>query len=160
MKNPHNLADDPAARVPLAANPPATQVGLPVRRQCQPPDPAVEASLKILQILTGHRQPRDFSVRFWEGSVWEPESGNRPQFTLLLQHPGALRKMFWPPNDVALGEVYLYDDFDVEGDIHAFFAFVKGLKEPKRGLRERLGLAWRLLRLPASHKPRLGRQPN
>ena len=67
--------------------------------------------------------------------------------------------MFWPPNDLALGEAYIYDDFNVEGDIHAFFAFLKGLKLHTRGRLEKLSLAWRLFRLPKSAKPRLGRQP-
>ncbi|MFL5991488.1 MAG: hypothetical protein ACJ73W_05780 [Rubrobacteraceae bacterium] len=37
----------------------------------------------------------------------------------MLRRPGALRRMLLPPTDLALGEAYLRDDFDVEGDIEA-----------------------------------------
>jgi cyclopropane-fatty-acyl-phospholipid synthase len=143
MNNPRDFADAPAAQ----------------RTQTVGQDLAVQKSLKVLESLTSSCHPRDFAVRFWDGTVWEPETGDHPRFTLVLQHPGALRKMFWPPNDLTLGEAYIYDDFDIEGDIHAFFTYFKGLKGRKRGLRERLGLAWSLFRLPASHRARLGHQP-
>jgi cyclopropane-fatty-acyl-phospholipid synthase len=120
-------------------------------------DLAVKRSLRILQRLTGSEQPSDFAVRFWDGTVWECE--RLPRFTLILQHAGAVRKMFWPPGDLAVGEAYIYDDIDVEGDAQAFFAFLKNLSEKRRSRRERLVLAWHLLRLPATQKKRAGRQP-
>ncbi len=86
---------------------------------------AVQQCLHVLQRLTGLVRPADFSVRFWDGTAWEPENGAPPRFTLVLQHAGALRKMFWPPSDLAIGEAYIYDDIDVEGDLQAFFAFLK-----------------------------------
>jgi len=50
-----------------------------------------------------------FAVRLWEGTTWqaEPSSGEPPRFTLVLQHPGALRKMFLPPSELNLGEAYI-----------------------------------------------------
>jgi cyclopropane-fatty-acyl-phospholipid synthase len=142
MKNSIDQAKTPAPRLKQAAD----------------KHPEVQQSLRILQRLTGYAHPPDFAVRFWDGSVWEPEGENHLRFTLILQHAGALRKMFWPPNDLSVGEAYIYDDIDVEGDIQAFFAFLKQLGERKRSRLQRLALAWHLFRLPAVRSHRAGRQ--
>jgi cyclopropane-fatty-acyl-phospholipid synthase len=121
-------------------------------------DPAVQASFDFLaDVLEGYG-PRDFAVRAWNGAVWEPDAGQPARYTLVLQHPGSIRKMFWPPNKYTLGEAYIYDDFDVEGDIHSYFAFINHLREMRPTLRQRLRWAKRLFALPGGGKPRLGRQ--
>lgn len=51
-----------------------------------------------------------------------------PRFTLVLKRPEALRAMFLAPSELTLGESYIYDDFDIEGDIEA--AFDSGLILP------------------------------
>jgi len=61
--------------------------------------------------------PRSFAVRLWDGALL-PAAGE-PAFTLTLAHAGALRRMFRPPLELALGEAYIYGDFDIEGDISA-----------------------------------------
>ena len=38
-------------------------------------DAAVQTSKKFLQSLAAGYHPRDFAVRFWDGSTWEPEAG-------------------------------------------------------------------------------------
>jgi len=121
-------------------------------------DRAVQASLAVLQRLVGGYRPRDFAVRFWDGSSWDPDPGQPARFTLVLQHPGALRKMFWPPNDLSLAEAYVYDDFDIEGDILAFFSLIKYLIAQERGWLEKLRLGLRLYGLPSEGRPRTGYQ--
>ena len=69
----------------------------------------------LLEDLFGPPQQRTFALRLWDGTVENP--GNEPRFTLVLNRPGALRRMLLPPTDLALGEAYLRDDFDVEGDL-------------------------------------------
>ncbi len=87
----------------------------------QNPDKAVQASLRFLQTLVEDYHPRNFDVRFWDGSVWKAETPT-PDFTLVLKHPGALRSMFRvTDSDLSLGEAYIYDDFDIEGDIFKVF---------------------------------------
>jgi len=61
--------------------------------------------------------PRNFAVRLWDGTVL-PAAGE-PVFTLTLAHPSALRRMFRPPLELAVGEAFIYGDFDIEGDIYA-----------------------------------------
>jgi cyclopropane-fatty-acyl-phospholipid synthase len=80
-------------------------------------DPVVTAAWSFLHNLLGNYHPRDFAVRFWDGTTWNPDPGQPTRFTLVLKHPGALRRMFWPPSDLTIGEAYIYDDFDIEGDI-------------------------------------------
>ena len=121
-------------------------------------DPAVQQTQSLLDALTDGYTPRDFAVRFWDGSTRDPESGQSACFTLVLQHPGALRRMFWPPHRMPLGEAYIYDDFDVEGDIHAFLRFIHHLIAKDWTLGERLRMAARLLRLPSVSRARTGRQ--
>jgi cyclopropane-fatty-acyl-phospholipid synthase len=121
-------------------------------------DRGVESSRAVLKELVGEYHPRAFAVRFWDGSTWEPEPGQPTRFTLILQHPGSLRKMFWPPGPVGFGEAYIYDDFDVQGDIHAFFDLVRFLIARKRTAWEKLLGAWHLWSLPAQGRPHVGRQ--
>ncbi|MHB1425677.1 MAG: class I SAM-dependent methyltransferase [Gemmataceae bacterium] len=120
-------------------------------------DSAAHASFDFLgEVLAGYG-PRDFAVRAWNGAVREPDAGKPARFTLVLQHPGAVRKMFWPPRPYTLGEAYIYDDIDIEGDIHAFFAVISYLHEMRPGLRRRLRWLKRLFALPGGERPRSGR---
>ena len=77
-------------------------------------DTSAETSMSLLYDLFGSYHPRNFAVRLWDGTTWEAEPGQPARFTLVLQHPGALRMMFLPPNELTLGEAYIYNDFDIE----------------------------------------------
>ncbi len=116
--------------------------------QASIPDRTVRNSLSLFQTLLGSYQPRDFAVRFWDGTVWEPGSGHPTRFTLVIRHPGALRRMFWLPNEVTMGEAYIYDDFDVEGDIEGIFALRDHIANPRLGVNRWLCCAKLLLNLP------------
>ncbi|HTU19856.1 MAG TPA: cyclopropane-fatty-acyl-phospholipid synthase family protein [Gemmataceae bacterium] len=122
-------------------------------------DPAVQASFAFLGELLSKYGLRDFAIRAWDGSVWEADAGQPARFTLVLQHPGAVRKMFWPPRPYTLGEAYIYDDFDIEGDIHGFFAVASYLYDLRmsQSLGQKLRRLQRLLALPRGERPRRGR---
>ncbi|HEU5406777.1 MAG TPA: hypothetical protein VFU48_03355, partial [Nitrospira sp.] len=122
-------------------------------------DPAVLASFDFLSELLAEYGPRDFAIRAWDGTVCEPDSGQPARFTLVLQHPGAVRKMFWPPRPYTLGEAYIYDDIDIEGDMHAFFALTDYLYQLRcrQSLGQKLRRFKRLLALPGGQRPRTGR---
>ena len=117
-------------------------------------DAAVQTSLDFLEELCADGAPRDFAVRLWDGTIWEPEAGQPAYFTIVLQHPGALRKMFWRASHLSTGEAYIYDDFDVEGDMTAFIGFLRRLRNGKRSLRKKWRLGAKLLRLPATGRLR------
>jgi cyclopropane-fatty-acyl-phospholipid synthase len=122
-------------------------------------DPSVLASFDFLAKLLADYGPRDFAIRAWDGSVREPDAGQPARFTLVLQHPGSVRKMFWPPRPYTLGEAYIYDDIDIEGDIHAFFNLTSHLYALRCSLRlaQKLRLWKRLFTLPGGSRPRTGR---
>src|SRR5437660_910250 len=85
--------------------------------------PTIKTTLSLLQDLLGSSPVRNFAVRLWDGTTWRPEPASEEpvRFTLVLQHPGALRKMFLPPGELTLGEAYIYNDFDIEGSVEAAF---------------------------------------
>ncbi len=113
-------------------------------------DQALQTTLSLLEDLFGSSKQRNFAVRLWDGSIWRPGGGSEElvRFTVVLQHPGALRKMFLPPNDLTLGEAYIYNDFDIEGDIEAVFPLAEQFTENQWGKMEQLRFGKRLLSLP------------
>ncbi|MBI5418735.1 MAG: class I SAM-dependent methyltransferase [Deltaproteobacteria bacterium] len=124
-----------------------------------PPDRAAPLCLELFQDLLGNCRPRNFAVRFWDGSILPPEPGEAACFTLVLRHPGAPRRMLWPLNEVSLGEAYIHGDFDVEGDFESAFALADYLVGLRLGTAERLRLGRKLLILPAGGSPLSGRKP-
>jgi len=126
-------------------------------------DQAVQTTLSVLkdllrQDLPGSSQQRNFAVRLWDGTTWqpEPESAEPKRFTLVLQHPGALRKMFLPPSELNLGEAYIYNDFDIEGDVTAVFPLADQFINRHRGKVAQVRYGKRLLSLPKTSQARSG----
>jgi cyclopropane-fatty-acyl-phospholipid synthase len=118
------------------------------------PDPAAARTLRLLAVLTEGYQG-NFLVRLWNGQTWQPGTGPTP-FTLALKHPGALRAMFWPFDNMGVGESYIFDDYDIEGDVFAFTMLLKHLVKLRqsRSLGSKLRLLWALSKLPKQKNPR------
>jgi cyclopropane-fatty-acyl-phospholipid synthase len=117
-------------------------------------DQAVQTTLSLLQDVFNTSPVRNVAVRLWDGTTWQPESTEPTRCTLVLQHPGALRKMFVPPSDLNLGEAYIYNDFDIEGDILAVFPLIEPFISGQWGKMEQLRFGKRLLSLPKTGQPR------
>src|SRR5205823_1248862 len=79
------------------------------------------------------------------------------RFTICPRHAGAVRRMFWPPNQYALGEAYVYDDYDIEGDVLGFCQVINYLRGLTPGTGRKLRLGWRACRLPATGPAHAGR---
>jgi cyclopropane-fatty-acyl-phospholipid synthase len=109
---------------------------------------------EFLDALLADYPRRDFRVRLWDGTTWGTEK--QPCFTLVLKHPGALRAMFLSPSELTLGEAYIYDDFDIEGDIEAAFDLADYLLAQERNLGQIPDLNDQLLKLPQSDRPPAG----
>lgn len=103
--------------------------------------------LQLLDELFGSLKS-DFSIRLWDGCTWGVPPGNGPAFTLVLQHPGALRQMLLPASEENLARCYIRGDFDIEGNFEAVVPLSRSLLGQQRSVLERAGLALRLLRLP------------
>lgn len=114
-------------------------------------DPARDAALHLLDDLLRDAGARDIAVRLWEGTTWRPPyCAGEPRVTLVLKDPGALRTMLETPSDLLLGEMYIFDDVDVEGEIEAIFPVIDRLFELRLGMADRLRFASLLRRLPQS----------
>lgn len=109
-------------------------------------DYAVEISLQLLDSLTADYPHRDFAIRLWNGDTWG--NTDNPRFTLVLKHAGTLRRLLLGASELTLGESYIYDDFDIEGNVEAAFNFGDYLVAHELELTERLRLAGLLFRLP------------
>jgi cyclopropane-fatty-acyl-phospholipid synthase len=122
------------------------------------PDNYVQTGLSILHILLAGCHPRNFAVRLWDGTVYKPEAGLKPVFTLVINRPGALRRMFWRISDLSLGESYIYGDFDVEGDFESAFAIEDHLVGLRLGIADRVFCARQMMKLPSDDRPPAGRR--
>jgi len=89
-------------------------------------------------------------VRLWDGSRWPDES--KKASTLVLNHPGALRTMFFRGNELSLAEAYLYGDFDVEGNLETLINVAEDLASASSGWWTKLRTGRNLLRLPTDNE--------
>ncbi|HET8853387.1 MAG TPA: hypothetical protein VFN02_12745, partial [Ktedonobacteraceae bacterium] len=76
------------------------------------PQADIQAARSIIRVLFGSPESRTFATHYWDCTTEVPVGGREPSFTLILRRPGALRRMLFPPSELALGEGYLRDDFD------------------------------------------------
>jgi cyclopropane-fatty-acyl-phospholipid synthase len=100
-------------------------------------------------MLLGEAAQRDVAVRYWDGELEGPADA---PLTLVLKHPGSLRRMLLPPSELHLAEAYIHGDVDAEGDLEEAAALgdVLGARvKPGRFVRRILP---HLLALPAGHK--------
>jgi cyclopropane-fatty-acyl-phospholipid synthase len=119
-------------------------------------DPVVQHTTDLLEQL--FPSPRSFGIRLWAGS--ELPINGRPLFSLVLNHAGALRRMFKPPVELSLGEGFILKDFDIDGDIFSVFSLMDTIAARTLSLGEIFGIGFGLLALPTSSETRLqGRSP-
>lgn len=119
---------------------------------------AKKITLEFLDEIVKPTNAQSVGVRLWDDTLW-PDATPR-KVTLVLRHPGALRAMFQAGTEVALAEAYLYDDFEIEGDIISVFDLAEGLAIATKGWGSKLSAASKLLKLPGSKAKRQdGRQP-
>jgi len=110
-----------------------------------------EATFALVAELFSDYHPRDFAVRLWDGSTWEPEAGQEARFTLVVNTPAALRALLRHPDELALAEAYVYGDLDFAGDLEAVFKAADHLLVEKAWTTtSRLRAARHLLTLPSN----------
>jgi cyclopropane-fatty-acyl-phospholipid synthase len=90
-----------------------------------PPNESVNIAARLFEQIADKLSCKNFCVRFWDGTLWG--AGARPSFTLVLNNPWALRQLFLSPSELSVGESFIYDDFDVEGDLEAALDFADHL---------------------------------
>ena len=98
-------------------------------------------AMALVQALLRDYHPRNFAVELWDGSRWDPDPGQFCRFTWRIKHPNALRSILRSDRQVALGESYIYGDFDISGDILAIFPVAEHLAEKHFSAAEKLHIA-------------------
>jgi cyclopropane-fatty-acyl-phospholipid synthase len=86
-------------------------------------DLVVEHTCELIERL--FPSPREFSIRLWDQAKI-PADGPA-LFILVLNHPGALRRIFTPPIELSAGEAYIYGDFDIEGELYDLLGLLDSL---------------------------------
>jgi cyclopropane-fatty-acyl-phospholipid synthase len=118
-----------------------------VRRSVQA-ETAKVITLQLLETLFAKHVSDQFRVRLWDGTVWPDEQVCKA--TLVLNHPGALRSMLLAGTETALGEAYLHNDFDIEGDMETVFRAAEDLQAVALNAAVKIKLFVNLRQLPAS----------
>jgi cyclopropane-fatty-acyl-phospholipid synthase len=75
--------------------------------------------LRALDEMFADYSGEGFQLRLWDGTTWSKTGNSR--FTLVLNNPEALRRLFVDPSELGVGEAYIAGDFEVEGDMDAAF---------------------------------------
>jgi len=120
-------------------------------------DRVAERRLAFFEELLREFHPRNFAIRLWDGSSLGAQPGRYARCTLVINHPGAMRRMFLPANQAALGEAYTYGDVDIEGDVEALFPLMTFLVKSKFSWARGVRLGAFLLRMPKTRSQRIGR---
>ena len=120
------------------------------------PEPALHRTVDLLERL--FPSPRRFGIRLWDKT--ELPVDGRPSFHFMLNHPGAIRHMFIPPIELSLGEAFILNDFEIEGDIFSAFPVMQSIATRSFSTGEIIGIGLGLSALPNSGPVRAqGRGP-
>jgi cyclopropane-fatty-acyl-phospholipid synthase len=109
---------------------------------------ALRISRALVRDVFGPASKRRFNVRYSDGSLERGKAG-KAQFTLVINRPEALRLMLLPPNEVSIGEAYLRNDIDIEGNIEDATALAGSLEDRFRSPLTLARIVARLMALPA-----------
>jgi cyclopropane-fatty-acyl-phospholipid synthase len=90
----------------------------------------------------------NFRISFCDGSTVDANPGQAIAFTLHLKQPGALRRLFFPPSELAVCESYFFDYIDITGDIAALLNNVEKLSIRHWKISDYLTFIADVLRLP------------
>lgn len=115
-----------------------------------------EITHTVYEKLVAHAGEQPPALRTWDGTTWGPRPASS---TIVLKHPGALRALLLPPNDLVAAEAYVYDDIDIEGDIIHTLAFASSVEPLARNKLEAVRLARLLRMLPGGSRRREVERP-
>lgn len=119
-----------------------------------------DSSFAFIKELFKAAGTQSFAIRLWTGATLRSQTITKPEFTIVLKHPGALRRMFAHATEVNMGEAYVFDDYDVEGDMEAAVRFGTHLMSLDAGVVAGLRLRMLIEELPSGGPPRKLRSPH
>jgi cyclopropane-fatty-acyl-phospholipid synthase len=96
-----------------------------------------------------------FAIRLWNGWHWSsaPGNGSAPVCTLVLNTPKALQTLLVNPGEVALGEAFLDQQIDIEGDLFRVFEVAEYVLRRPVPLRRKLLRSLGALGYAVAHGP-------
>ncbi len=103
---------------------------------------------QVAALVFGPIPERQFTLRYWDSGVSERPGIEPSRFTLVLTHPGALRRMLLPPSQLHLAESFIYGDYDIEGDVEAAAATANIIRARLAKLRTLIRVERLVLGLP------------
>lgn len=109
--------------------------------------PSTGAGRRATALLRGlFPDPRAFEIRLWDGTTVAGEG--ETDLTVVINSPGALRRMLRPPVELKLGEAYLRGDFELEGNVTRAGPALGASRSATGSVAELARLARLWLRLP------------
>ena len=79
-----------------------------------------------------------FSIQLWDGWHWSSSIAERPVSTIVVRNPQTLNSLVAEPNEIALGEAFIHNDLDVEGDIFSVFSIGEYILNRPPSLRQKI----------------------
>lgn len=92
----------------------------------------------IFSELFGNYAGPPFAVRLWDGFMWSSPGDTPPSCTIVVKDPAALTALFASPNEITLGEAFIHERLDVEGDLFSAFAIAEHVFSRRCKLRQRV----------------------
>lgn len=89
------------------------------------------------ELFQGYAGP-PFAVRLWNGAQWTSPGSSPPACTLVVKEPGVLTALFAAPNEITLGEAFIHERLDVEGDLFSAFAIAEHVFNRPHRLRHQI----------------------
>ena len=93
---------------------------------------------KALKTLFAEYGGPAFALRFWDGWQWHSTAAAEPVCTVVVRNERALRALIAEPNEITLGEAFIHNDLDVEGDIFSVFSLGEHLLNRELSLRQKV----------------------
>lgn len=97
--------------------------------------------LKALGIIFADYALYPIRIKLWDGTIWESAPGQKVHLTITFHRPDGLQCFLVSPSEVALSEGYIFDDYDIIGDLHSAAAVGRFLQERKYSLIDKARLA-------------------
>jgi cyclopropane-fatty-acyl-phospholipid synthase len=116
-------------------------------RQAGNIDPALAHARAVVTLVFGPVATRTFDVRFWDGTMEAGHAGIAA-FRLVINRPGALRRMLLVPSELSIVEAYLSGDVDIEGELESAMGLSDEIGSRLQAPRALARLARHLLALP------------
>jgi cyclopropane-fatty-acyl-phospholipid synthase len=82
-------------------------------------DPAIDATIRVLNLVFGPPFERAYDIRLWDGTVQHGGANPRADFLLNIRRCGALRRMLLPPSELSIVEAFISNDIDIEGNVES-----------------------------------------